>query len=605
MVTGTTNGKLTIKKAASSVENAPAAKELTYDGSAQALVTAGEAAGGTMQYALGTSATDAPDASAYVTSIPTGTDAGNYYVWYKVVGDDNHNDTDAVCVPVTVKYLITWTDENDNVLATTEVESGATPAYPGSDPTKSATAQYTYTFTGWTPEITAVTGNATYKASFTATKNCYTITWLNDDNSEIDKTTVEYGTVPTHADPTKAATAEYTYTFAGWTPEVVAVTGNASYKATFTATKNSYTITWKNYDGSIIDTTTVESGVKPSHTAPTRDGTAEYSYSFAGWSPALTEATGDATYTATFNAMKKSYTITWLNDDDSVIDKTTVEYGNVPTHADATKAATAEYTYTFAGWTPEVVAVTGNATYKASFTATKNSYTITWLNDDDSVIDTTTVEYGTVPTHANPTKAKTAQYTYTFAGWTPEITQVTADATYKATYTSTVRKYTIKFVNDDGTVLQSKSVSYGTKPTYTGETPTKAADAQYTYTFKGWTPSIAKVTKAASYKATYTAIPVFGTPTFTLPASTKTIGESAFEGLPMTIVEIPDGCTSIGANAFKDCANLTQIRIPASVTRIDATAFEGCEKVLVYGTINSTAQIFCADHANCTFVAEN
>ena len=51
--------------------------------------------------------------------------------------------------------------------------------------------------------------------------------------------------------------------------------------------------------------------------------------------------------------------------------------------------------------------------------------------------------------------------------------------------------------------------------------------------------------------------------------------------------------------------NLTQIRIPASVTSIDTTAFEGCEKVLVYGTINSTAQTFCADHANCAFVAEN
>ena len=56
----------------------------------------------------------------------------------------------------------------------------------------------------------------------------YTITWCNEDNSVIDTTTVEYGLVPTHAAPEKAATAEYTYTFAGWTPEVVAVTGDAS-----------------------------------------------------------------------------------------------------------------------------------------------------------------------------------------------------------------------------------------------------------------------------------------------------------------------------------------------------------------------------------------
>ena len=62
----------------------------------------------------------------------------------------------------------------------------------------------------------------------------------------------------------------------------------------------------------------------------------------------------------------------------------------------------------------------------------------------------------------------------------------------------------------------------------------------------------------------------------------------------MTVVDIPEGCTSIGANAFKDCANLTQIRIPASVTSIDTTAFESCAKVLVYGTTGSPAETFCA-----------
>ena len=112
-------------------------------------------------------------------------------------------------------------------------------------------------------------------------------------------------------------------------------------------------------------------------------------------------------------------------------------------------------------------------------------------------------------------------------------------------------------------------------------------------------------TDTAAECAVTVIVPVFGPATFTLPASTKSVGESAFEGLPMTIVEIPSGCTSIGAKAFKDCANLTQIRIPASVTSIDTTAFEGCEKVLVYGTADSAAQTFCADHANCTFVAEN
>ena len=86
-------------KQASTVTKAPTAKNLTYTGSAQELVTAGTASGGEMQYALGT-ATEAT--KPYTTSIPAKTDAGTYYVWYKVVGDENHNDTEPACVEVTI-----------------------------------------------------------------------------------------------------------------------------------------------------------------------------------------------------------------------------------------------------------------------------------------------------------------------------------------------------------------------------------------------------------------------------------------------------------------------------------------------------------------------
>ncbi len=73
----------------SSVTKAPTAKTLTYNGSAQALVEAGEAFGGKMNYVIGTDEATAPT-TGWSTSIPTRTDAGTYYVWYKVVGDSNH-----------------------------------------------------------------------------------------------------------------------------------------------------------------------------------------------------------------------------------------------------------------------------------------------------------------------------------------------------------------------------------------------------------------------------------------------------------------------------------------------------------------------------------
>ena len=62
-----------------------AATGLTYTGKPLALVTAGSSPEGTMEYSL--------DDKSYSVSLPTGTDAGDYDVWYRVKGDSNHNDT--------------------------------------------------------------------------------------------------------------------------------------------------------------------------------------------------------------------------------------------------------------------------------------------------------------------------------------------------------------------------------------------------------------------------------------------------------------------------------------------------------------------------------
>ena len=115
-----TKGTLTIsEKQPATVTKAPEAKTLTYTGSAQALVTAGEATGGTMQYALGT-ATEATE--PYTTSIPTKSDAGTYYVWYKVIGDSDHLDTLPMCVEAVISDA---PDDEGNINVETRTEEGA------------------------------------------------------------------------------------------------------------------------------------------------------------------------------------------------------------------------------------------------------------------------------------------------------------------------------------------------------------------------------------------------------------------------------------------------------------------------------------------------
>lgn len=71
----------------------------------------------------------------------------------------------------------------------------------------------------------------------------------------------------------------------------------------------------------------------------------------------------------------------------------------------------------------------------------------------------------------------------------------------------TTETYTITFLNYDGTVLQVLTeVEEGEIPVYTGETPTRPDDSQYTYTFIGWTPEITEATADATYTATYDAL---------------------------------------------------------------------------------------------------
>ena len=97
--TATGNTTVKVNKAAipTSAITAPTAQEnLTYTGQEQALIIAGSVTDyGTMQYSLTENGT-------YSQDIPTGTDAGAYTVWYRVIGDANHNDTAPASVAVRI-----------------------------------------------------------------------------------------------------------------------------------------------------------------------------------------------------------------------------------------------------------------------------------------------------------------------------------------------------------------------------------------------------------------------------------------------------------------------------------------------------------------------
>lgn len=452
----------------------------------------------------------------------------------------------------TPSYTITWVDGNGNTLETDTVQQGDTPSYSGATPTKNQDAQYTYTFANdWDPAVAVANGNQTYTAKFTGTLRAYTVTWKNGDTVIETDENVSYGTTPTYDSepPTKAPDAQYTYTFAeAWEPAVQSVMGDATYVAKFNTTINSYTITWQNEDGSTIDTTTVAYGQTPTHAEPTKDETDDAKYVFAGWDPAVAAVEGEATYKATFTT-KTKHTITWDKANGTSVETTKVADGDIPAYPgenNPTKAETAEFTYTFAGWSPAIVAANANATYTATYTQAKRQYPVTWKNADGTVLETdTAVEYGATPTYDSETPVKAADdnYIYTFSGWTPEVAAITAETTYTATYTQEERNKT--------------SAPY----TYRISPDKKEA---FITGYSGTEPNLVVPETIDNLVVTGIGNEVFGGReeliSVTIPSKVRTIGASAFAGCPnLASVTLPDSLEGIGENLFLNDPALTTL----------------------------------------------
>ena len=131
--------------------------------------------------------------------------------------------------------IVKFYDGNDKLLYQEEVVLGGTATYAGPTPTKSSTAQYTYTFNGWSSPLGPITGNTTIRAEFTATLRYYTIRFLYPSTDElIDSQYLPYGDTP----KPPVAGADYE----GWTPAITTVTKDADYYAVPLPTPEDMTI---------------------------------------------------------------------------------------------------------------------------------------------------------------------------------------------------------------------------------------------------------------------------------------------------------------------------------------------------------------------------
>ena len=368
-----------------------------------------------------------------------------------------------------------------------------------------------YTFGGWYADsectkvwdfaTSTVTDNVTLYAKWTI--NNYNVTFVDSDGTTVLKAakSYSYGTKASSVelpadDPVKAKDAQYTYTFAGWEPKVADVTDNATYKASYTETVNKYTVTWKNEDGTVLETDAeVPYGTLPAYDGeePTKVEDEGSTYTFAGWDKEISKVEGDVSYTATYTQNIKSFKVTFdINGQGTAPAEQNVEYDKTAAEPEAPEVKG----YTFGGWYREkectnewnfnADTVKNNITFYAKWTI--NNYNVTFVDSDGTTVlkEAKSYSYGTKASSVElpadvPVKEKDAQYTYTFAGWEPAVEDVTDDATYKASYTATVNKYTVTFdINGQGTAPAAQTIDYGNKVA-----EPKAPEATG-YTFGGW-----------------------------------------------------------------------------------------------------------------------
>ena len=363
-----------------------------------------------------------------------------------------------------------------------------------------------YEFVSWTENGQIVSDKAAYEFSLqdertlvaNFRKKKFTITFMNDDGTKLQSEMVEYGVKPVYngLTPTKEATKQYTYTFAGWDSEIIEVAGDATYTATYDYKVNSYRIRFVNDDGTELQSEMVEYGVKPVYNGltPTKEATKQYTYTFAGWDSEMLEVAGDATYTATYDYKVNSYRIRFVDGDGKELQSSMVEYGVVPqyTGEEPARPKTAQYTWIFAGWDKSVVAVTDEETYKAVFSDKLNTYKIRFVDEDGTELQSEVLDFGTKPVYngKTPAKAATKQYTYTFAGWDNEVIAVAGDATYTAKYDSKINSYQAVFDSNGGSEVSAKTVEYGSKLENVAEPVRKGFD------FVGWFTDAACTKKA-------------------------------------------------------------------------------------------------------------
>ena len=331
------------------------------------------------------------------------------------------------------------------------------------------------------------------------------------------------------------------------------VTKDVVYTALYDVTDIQYTVKFVNSNGEVISEQNLKYGdkiVKPGN--PKYPGNKDiYEHTFAGWDREVSDVcTGDATYKAVFDKSIKIAFYKYNIEVSSRKDLFDYEYitGREPkyfTKLGSTITATNDFTgyeniismleEAYIKGKSDTIYGNNNEEFVKSFvslTAEKagikedavdcwyvlkretdgwhvdggnlKDYTVKFVDYDDSIISERIYNANeNIIIPSNPVRESDETYNYTFAGWDKEVTSVKGNVDYKAVYEPSYIDYTVRFLNEDGSVITEATYHYGEDVVVPAD-PVKAADETYTYTFAGWDKEVTSVKENVDYTAVYT-----------------------------------------------------------------------------------------------------
>lgn len=379
-------------------------------------------------------------------------------------------------------YTVTFCDRHGNTIKTSDVREGEAAVPPSASMIPTVEG---YDFVGWDADFSDVKGNLTVTAQYE--KSEYTVAFRMPDGTLIEaRTFARLETV--EAPGTPAVEGKH---FVGWTLSDGSAVDPATVKADAELIAayevNVYKVTFIDAEGSV----TVE--VRHGEAAAAPAGRAPAGKRFDAWDTDTSCVVSDMAVRATYITV---HTVRFVDHDGTVIDTQIVDEGT-----DATApAAPTRIGYTFAGWDKNFTAVGTDITATALYTI--NTYTVTFLDADGSVLRSLTVEYGgsaTAPDLTVPEGKLFKEWQTEDGTVVSDFSFVSADITVKAVF---VKAVTVIFYAMDGTTELARFVI----PEGTGVAVPPAIPAVDGYRIVGWSADFENVTEDLSVVARYVKV---------------------------------------------------------------------------------------------------